>query len=138
MSDRITQLDAALDDVRVDLGLQWIDVAHAADISLSTLDRVRKGAGTRLTRRAVERALRLRGGSIDAYLAGDVDTLAADSESAEATADPERDRLRAAYAEYRKTHTAEEALAWLSREVDRVAGDRAGRLGHPGDGQRAG
>src|ERR1700752_2005776 len=66
--DHSKQLGDALETALLDAGLQWIDVARAADISLSTLDRIRKGHGTRRTRRAVERALHLEQGSIEHFL----------------------------------------------------------------------
>jgi hypothetical protein len=107
-----TSLDEALDDRRVELDMQWIDVARLANISLSTLDRVRKGAGTKLKRRAVERALRLQAGSIER---GTMEPLIEPER-----ADPEDrvwDALRVKYEAWRAEKGPDEAWTMLRREA---------------------
>lgn len=107
-----TPLEEPLDDRRVELGMQWIDVARLADISLSTLDRVRKGAGAKLTRRAVERALRLKAGSIER---GTIEPLIEPE-----AVDPEDrvwDALKVKYEAWRAEKGPDQAWVMLRREA---------------------
>lgn len=143
-TDRIKLLDAALDDRRVDLGLQWKDVATMSGIGLRTLDRVRSGGGSRLKRRDVENALRIQAGAIERFLAGAVDKLAVlperlpERESPPPVVDPDREDLRTAFQQYLKTHqgdpnAAEDALAILRADAADLRITRSG----PENGQKS-
>lgn len=67
-----TPLDAAMNRRRVELGLEWDDLAKHGEVSDSFLRGFRKGRkGARdLTKAKLEDALKWRRGSIDAILAG--------------------------------------------------------------------
>lgn len=123
MPDPPDRLDEALDERRVALGLQWNDVARLAQISLKTLDRIRKGGGTKLTRRALENALRLAPGSIE---------TAVDGGELEVAPDPpplteEQQQLKDVYEFYLRKYGAAEALARISRDVDEINAARERR-----------
>jgi hypothetical protein len=66
------RLDEAMDARRLDLDLNWDEVATAAGIALATLRAIRRGANrpSRLTKRRIENALQWEPGSIDAIFAG--------------------------------------------------------------------
>lgn len=65
------RVESALDDLRIDRGWQWDEVAERAGISVPTLSRFRKGQRTRETTRKVELAFGLERGYIDAVAAGE-------------------------------------------------------------------
>lgn len=104
-------LDEALDDRRIELDLQWTDVATAAGISLSTLGRVRKGVGSKKVRRAVERALRLEAGSIERGIVTPLPGIEPTS------ADRAWDALRQKYEAWRVEYGPDPAWAMLRREI---------------------
>lgn len=121
MSDQLGRLYDVLEDRRIDLDLQWIDVARTANISLSTLDRVRKGSGSRKSRRAVERGLRLRPGAIEDFLAERVDELPADVPVESEPATPVGKLLLQLYdLLIADNYTHEEADAVIEAEIARI------------------
>lgn len=119
MADQTPRLEGALDDLRIELGMQWNDIARAAGISQRTLDRIRQGGGTRLTRRAVERGFGLRSGAIAAFLSG-AKTLEREDPD---PIDPARDALVDAYQVYLDTYGKDNAATMLQRDLPGVIAD---------------
>jgi len=77
MATRNGRLDKAMEDRRLSLGLEWRDVAEAANVSYETLRALRRNRqSSSLTKRRTEDALQWAPGSIDAILAGGEPTLA--------------------------------------------------------------
>ncbi|WP_309095292.1 helix-turn-helix transcriptional regulator [Streptomyces sp.] len=72
MSDPHKRLDDAMNQRRLELGLQWRDLAAAAGISYEALRAIRRGTSrpADLTARKLEEALRWEPGSVRAALAG--------------------------------------------------------------------
>lgn len=86
------RLDAIMDARRVDLGLEWQEVATAAGIRTQTLRVARKGEAVNgLTKRGIEKALRWAPGSFDAVVGGGAPTtLEEQSRQAASPADAAR------------------------------------------------
>ncbi len=72
MSDPHKRLDDAMNQRRLELGLQWRDLAAAAGVSYEALRAIRRGTSrpADLTARRLEEALRWEPGSVRAALAG--------------------------------------------------------------------
>lgn len=70
--DARKRLDAAMDARRLELDLEWREVAEHGGITYETLRAARRGAGNipTKTRRAIERGLRWAPGSVTEVLAG--------------------------------------------------------------------
>jgi hypothetical protein len=67
------RLDEALEARRIELGMEWVDVAEAAGRSAETIRSWRRGESRprAVNKRKLERAMNWAAGSIDAVLAGD-------------------------------------------------------------------
>lgn len=130
------RLDRIMNVRRLDLDLDWKDVADAAGIAIQTLDAVRKGKNrpTERTQRRIERALQWAPGSIDAVLAGGDPTPIDDGHQPDLHAVPNADderldrleeELRAVVALLQRI---EEGLAEVRRDRERDTGshDRHG------------
>lgn len=89
-------LDRAMDTRRLDLDLNWNDVAAAARISVATLRAIRSGANrpAPLTKRRLEAALRWSSGSIDALLAGGEPTPVESARNRQSAQDRELSEIR--------------------------------------------
>jgi transcriptional regulator with XRE-family HTH domain len=70
--DDASSVEAAMDDARIEMGLEWKDVAERASMSVQTLHRIRKG-GTRTAEatRRLEQAFGWPRGYLDAIAAGE-------------------------------------------------------------------
>lgn len=66
-------VDEAMNDARLDLGIQWQDVAERAGIGISSLHRFRHGIGPRTpeSTRKIERVFGWPRGYLDAIAAGE-------------------------------------------------------------------
>ncbi|WP_158712308.1 hypothetical protein [Streptomyces sp. NRRL F-5135] len=80
-------------DLRItELGLEYAEVARAAEISVETLSKIRRGARARaVTYRRLERALRWESGSVDAILKGGVPRKTPDDADLSAEVEVETD-----------------------------------------------
>lgn len=112
-------LSEALDERRLELGMRWEDVARAGGISYETIRNVRNGRPMRpLTKANLERALRLKRGSIDAGVLTPLD------EPDEPELPPFNEVQQAAldkyYNDYLPNHGPDEAMRLLQRDIDAI------------------
>ena len=145
--DPHTQLDAAIDERRQQLGMTWAEVATEAKITVETLRAIRRGKNepSPLTKRGLERALRWRNGSIDAIYSGRRPTP--EDASTQATQDApqspganrsididtyvpqtptERVLLEILQAQQREREEVNRKLETINEKLDRLAGDDQG------------
>lgn len=124
-------LDKVMEDRRLDLDLEWNDVAAAAQISPANLRSIRKGKTQPqpLTARRIERVFGWKAGSLEAVKAGGQPAL--ENDAGETKSEPtlhelaEQMRLLREKIEEDRARDRQ-AVRQLEEEVNRLRGKRSG------------